>query len=148
MNMIRGEVVKLTVINQIKKIGREFSCRFYCYLAYIPIKPYLYLTLPCRFPTKFSAILSTPTIWDWAVCLARSSPFASYTNSFPTLRPLFYQQTLRLFGCGRLARFGKCRFTFGSKNQALRQTDEQHRPNLNSRWIRHLLLRFVNGSRR
>ena len=56
-----------------------------------PIKICLYLTLLYHFPTRFLTILSTPTIWDWAACLVRSSPFASYTSSFPTLRPLFYQ---------------------------------------------------------
>ena len=63
-------------------------------------------------------------------------------------RPLFYQPTLRLFGCGRFARFGKCRFAFSLPNWAPKQTDERHRPNPNGRWIRHLPWRFVNGSRR
>ena len=64
------------------------------------------------------------------------------------IAPAFLSQTPRLFGCGRFARFGKCRFAFGSPNQGLRQTDEQHRPNPNDRWIRHLPWRSANGCHR
>ena len=69
-----------------------------------PIKLRLCLTRLCRSPTKFSAILSTPTIWDCTVCLTQSSPFASYTGSFPTSRLLFINKCCARFGWGRFAR--------------------------------------------
>ena len=64
------------------------------------------------------------------------------------IAPAFLSQTPRLFGCGRSARFGKCRFAFGLQNRAPKQTGERRRPNPNSRWIRHLPCSFVSGSRR
>ncbi len=148
MNMIRGEVVKLTVINQIKKNRQRI---------FLPIlllfSLYTYQTLPVLNPAlPFSHKVFSNTFHADNLGLGcLPCPIKSICVIYQfisNIAPAFLSTNATPVWIRSVCTVWEVPFCIFLPNRALKQTGGRRRPNPNDRWIRHLPWRFVNGSHR